>query len=103
EWERTAAGMERRRYPWGSRTSDDTANHRETGIGQTTAVGVFPTDCTPEGVSDLGGNVWEWCSSLAVEYPYNPKDGRENLDADGARILRGGGYDSPRPTLPCAY
>lgn len=102
EWERAAAGSEPRKYPWGSRTNDDTANHRETGIGQTVAVGVFAADCTPEGIYDLGGNVWEWTSSINAGYPY-AADGRESLDAAGARILRGGGYDSPRITLHCSH
>jgi formylglycine-generating enzyme required for sulfatase activity len=103
EWERAAAGTERRRYPWGQRASDDTTNHRETGIGQTAAVGIFPLDVTPDGVSDMGGNVWEWCSSLGTDYPYRPADGREDLDAAGARTLRGGAFDSPRATLHAAF
>lgn len=103
EWERAAAGVERRKYPWGSRTSDDTANHRDTGIGQSTAVGVFAQDCTPEGVYDMGGNVWEWCSSLWTDYPYRADDGREDLNAPGPRILRGGAFDNPRNVLHCTH
>lgn len=105
EWERAASGTERRKYPWGSRTSDDTANHRETGIGQTSAVGIFHQDCTPEGVYDMGGNVWEWCSSLDKGYPYKAADGREDLEAAGPRILRGGAFDNPRTgsMLHCSH
>ncbi len=103
EWERAAAGTERRKYPWGSRTSDDTTNHHETGIGQTTAVGIFPADRTPEGIHDLGGNVWEWCSSLGAAYPYTTADGREDLEAGGPRILRGGAFESRRDMLHCTH
>lgn len=99
EWEFAASGSERRKYPWGNRTSDDTTNHRDTGIGRTTAVGIFPGDRTPEGVCDLGGNVWEWCSSLAKNYPYRPADGREDLEAPGSRMLRGGSYDGIRSEM----
>ncbi len=44
------------------------------------------------GVYDLRGNVWEWCSSLALPYPYSVKDGREDPDSKRLRVLRGGGF-----------
>jgi len=44
------------------------------------------------GLFDMQGNVWEWCSSLALPYPYSALDGRESATASGLRILRGGGY-----------
>jgi formylglycine-generating enzyme required for sulfatase activity len=103
EWEYAAAGSEQRKYPWGGRTSDDTTNHSDTGIGRTTAVGIFPKDRTPEGICDLGGNVWEWCSSLAKPYPYRPADGREDPEASGCRILRGGSYVSNRSEMHCTH
>ncbi len=102
EWERAAAGLERRKYPFGNRASgDDCTNTREAGIGQTTAVGIFPQDKTPEGVYDLGGNVWEWTNSLARDYPYKPDKDRENVNAAGPRILRGGAYDNQRRQIHC--
>jgi formylglycine-generating enzyme required for sulfatase activity len=99
EWERAAAGTEGRRYPFGSRAHDQVANARDAGIGQTTAVGVFPGDQTPEGLFDMAGNVWEWCSSLDRPYPYRVDDGRENLEGSDSRILRGGSFDSPRKAM----
>ncbi len=99
EWEAAAAGLDGRKYPWGNITHDDTTNARDAGVGQTTAVGIFPQDRTPEGIHDLGGNVWEWCSSLHKDYPYKASDGRENLKAEGPRVLRGGAYDSRRPMV----
>ena len=94
EWERAAAGEEGRLYPWGERWRADIANTREVGVGYTTAVGCFPRDKTPEGLYDMGGNVWEWCSSRPLPYPYRPDDGREDLETPGERALRGGGFDS---------
>jgi formylglycine-generating enzyme required for sulfatase activity len=44
------------------------------------------------GLFDMQGNVWEWCSSLFLPYPYDSADGRESLTATGLRVLRGGGF-----------
>jgi formylglycine-generating enzyme required for sulfatase activity/uncharacterized protein YheU (UPF0270 family) len=101
EWEFAAAGTKQRKYPFGNRGSDDTTNTREAGIEQTTSVGAFPADKTPEGLYDLGGNVWEWCSSLEKPYPYKAADGREKLDTSGCRILRGGSYHNYRAEIHC--
>jgi formylglycine-generating enzyme required for sulfatase activity len=103
EWERAASGPQGQRYPFGDQARSHIANIRETGIGQTTAVGIFPQDKTPEGVYDMGGNAWEWCSSLDKDYPYKAGDGRENPTTAGPRVVRGGGYDSRRETLHCTH
>jgi formylglycine-generating enzyme required for sulfatase activity len=55
------------------------------------------------GLYDMQGNVSEWCSSLAMPYPYTDSDGRESLDASGNRVVRGANFVDPMtstdPTL----
>jgi len=45
-------------------------------------------------VQDLSGNAWEWVSSAYRPYPYNARDGREDLASGPVRGTRGGGHDS---------
>ncbi len=48
------------------------------------------------GLINLPGSGWEWCSSLDRPYPYDATDGREDPNAAGMRVLRGGSEeDSP--------
>lgn len=55
-----ARGAKKRPYPWGSPFGEGNANTREEALGRPCAVGLFLGDRTPEGVSDLAGNVAEW-------------------------------------------
>jgi formylglycine-generating enzyme required for sulfatase activity len=41
---------------------------------------------------DMSGNVWEWCSSGRADYPYRAGDGREDVERDVTRALRGGSW-----------
>jgi formylglycine-generating enzyme required for sulfatase activity len=44
------------------------------------------------GLYDMEGNVSEWCSTLAMPYPYSDSDGRESPDVAGNRIVRGANF-----------
>lgn len=86
EWERAARGTEGSIYPWGSEWAEGLANTWESGIGRSTAVGLFPGGCSLEGVHDLVGNVSEWCLN-----EYYSSD-RIALDGIESRVLRGGSW-----------
>jgi formylglycine-generating enzyme required for sulfatase activity len=63
EWEVAAAGSEKREYAWGNEFDESKCNCLKSGIGMKSSVGIFNKGDTPEGVSDLSGNVWEWTCS----------------------------------------
>ena len=68
-----------------------------------TPVGQYcPDSDSPCRASDMTGNVWEWCSSLYRGYPYDANDGREDPDASGLRVLRGGSWYSYVEYARCA-
>jgi formylglycine-generating enzyme required for sulfatase activity len=102
EWEKAARGTDGRRFPWGDEPDPDRANYSDTRIGATSAVGCFPKGASPYGIEDMSGNVWEWTRSVHGEYPYDPRDGRENLDAHGDRALRGGAFYRSHVIIRCA-
>jgi formylglycine-generating enzyme required for sulfatase activity/energy-coupling factor transporter ATP-binding protein EcfA2 len=122
EWEKAARGGlpptgegdrgEGRVYPWGDSFEATRCNGADLGLGDTTPAGIFPTGASPDGVLDMAGNVWEWTRSLwgknwekpDFEYPYDSKDGRENLEAgdEARRVLRGGAFDDRAGYVRCA-
>jgi hypothetical protein len=88
QWERAARGTDGLIYPYGKDFDAMKGNTRETGIGQTSAVGIFPQGASPYGMMDMSGNVWEWC--------LNKYDDLNNYSIDNSnsfRALRGGSYD----------
>ncbi|QQS46817.1 MAG: SUMF1/EgtB/PvdO family nonheme iron enzyme [Acidobacteriota bacterium] len=90
EWEKAARGTDGRIYPYKGKYSPKKANTHNTGIGKTSAVGIFQNGASPYGVMDMSGNVLEWCLSDYEKPQLDP--GKEKLNTKNARILRGGSW-----------
>lgn len=109
EWEGAARGPRSRKYPWGNIYNSRYSNHgrlawSETdprdGFAELAPVGSFPAGATPSGILDLAGNVAEWVSDLYGAYPEPPQTNPQGTGAGtGARVARGGHYQSAAPWL----
>lgn len=55
------------------------------------------------GLYDMNGNVWEWCQSKYAPYPYRADDGREDLQGNDTRVMRGGSWRSPAKGCRSSY
>ena len=101
EWEKAARAQTGWDYPWGPQYLEGHANIDElyanagpSFLRQSSAVGIYPQGDArhwEKPISDLSGNVWEWCLT-AYE---NPLDSAadESLSSNSARVLRGGSWN----------
>jgi formylglycine-generating enzyme required for sulfatase activity len=88
QWQQAATGGNPNcEYPWGPEWDWQRANTTESGLGRTTAVGLYPQGASPVGALDMSGNVEEWCLN---EYQ-KPK--RTKMGGDAPRVVRGGSWD----------
>ena len=92
-----------RRYPWGA--AAPTPAHASFGsrVEHATPVGVYPRGRTPEGLCDLGGNVWEWCADWFGDYSTEPRTDPTGPDSGTVRVLRGGAFGYHPDILRAAY
>lgn len=101
EWERAAAGLEGRLFPWGEALPDETrANFNRCCFinkGQVLEEArSLPKGATPEGVFNMAGNIAEWVQDWydpfyyrdsAYRNPQGPRTGRYH-------VVRGGAWNS---------
>ena len=87
EWEKAARGEDGPAYPWGDTFDLQRANVRESGIGSTTPVGVYPDGASPYSLLDCAGNVWEWTMSREGENQIVIRGGSWSFYAEDARCF----------------
>lgn len=99
EWEKAARGTDGRLYPWGNAWVDSAANLQGEPFKRSAPVGSFPRGASAYGVLDMAGNVWEWCADwyeLGYYLAAPSRNPRGPARAAPWRVVRGGGYTSPK-------
>ncbi len=87
EWEYAASGTDERKYPYPGDFDATRSNFSETGIGQTSAVGLFANGASPFGIFDMSGNLWEWCLN-----DYRHPQVLSGYSNGEIKVLRGGSF-----------
>ncbi|MFN8439899.1 MAG: SUMF1/EgtB/PvdO family nonheme iron enzyme [Caldilineaceae bacterium] len=107
QWEKGARGENGLLYPWGNSFDSNKANYCDLncpygwkamdgndGFSKSAPVGHYPTNSSPYGALDMAGNVSEWMYTLFRAYPYKSDDRREDVEAEGSRVTRGGSWSN---------
>ncbi len=108
EWEYAArGGGDGPRYPGGDAIGHDDANFDGTDgrdrWPRSAPVGSFPANAL--GVTDVAGNVWEWCADFYGERTYRAGLSVDPTGPDSgtARVVRGGSWTSDPARLRVSY
>ncbi|MBZ0275303.1 MAG: formylglycine-generating enzyme family protein, partial [Anaerolineae bacterium] len=98
QWQRAAQVLPDGRniryiYPWGNEWNGSKCNNNVAPFNSKSTTPVLQyagQGDSPCGVTDMAGNVWEWCRT---EY----YSGMDDLNGTNARVLRGGSWLNPDP------
>ena len=104
EWEYAAQWDDERIYPWGDELADcSRVNYRTDEyacVGWTTPAGTYPEAPSVLGLSDMVGNVWEWCNdwhicglgTIPVTDPTGPESGYKRMTRGSSWLFGPGSY-----------
>ena len=93
------SGTANQLYPWGNTIDTGNANYFGN-IAQPTLGGSYPPNSY--GVSDISGNVWEWCGDWYEAPLSGPVTNPTGPGSGPSKVCRGGSWASSPFTLQCA-
>ncbi|MFC1572141.1 formylglycine-generating enzyme family protein [Candidatus Eisenbacteria bacterium] len=108
EWEYAAQFDDERIWPWGNEEPDcSRANFYDDPdycVGWTAPVGSYPEAPEALGLSDMAGNVWEWCNDWQVcALGTSPAIDPPGPGSATYRVLHGGSWGYVGGQSRCAY
>jgi formylglycine-generating enzyme required for sulfatase activity len=103
QWEKAARGTDGRKYPWGNEWDASRCVHSVDENGASPPADVGSHTDNPYGLSDMAGNVWQWCQDK-YDKDFWTSDAAKRTDPENEAIgdphvLRGGSWVNYNPEL----